>query len=1535
MTQVGVPMRNPEIGKKFNVKLRKARNKNNLPNQILWLEQRAKDGTFDRHDAQQYENVMKLDDNLRQQCKESIRKKYAGQVPYSDVIGKDRTEIRMWKLVIKRLQNQRTDTRKIRRLMQKVSVTNALQLSMQEALNEQKTCLIRYKKNKNKAAELRKDFEHKVNTNRAIKFGTSVETQEKITKHAFKSKASFARIRKVIQKNPREAISYVEYTDKDGIEHECINKNDIDLACSQEGYRRYAQTNDTPFMTTPLLNDFGFLDNQENVDKVLAGTYECPAELDEFTQKFITELQQPENLQDLSPISGYTTTDNHIKSWKKMRVHTAASTFGPSFSEIITGTEDEAIAEIDAAIVSIAAITGYCPKRWSDAIDVMIPKKAASKHVEKLRIIVLFHALFNMLNKNVARQTMTRAKQIGAIPSEAYAKQGFRAVDCGLNKVLTADILRQQHIPAALCSNDAKQCYDRIVHAIASICLQRMGVDANTCRVMFGSLQQMQHYVKTAYGISDTSYGCIEIPLQGVLQGNGAGPAIWLLTSIPIINMLRRQGFGFKSSNLLTDENYHFAGYTYVDDTDLIHNGQRSTPPGQVFDEMQSMLDHWEGGLRATGGALVPSKSYWYGIDFKWNSRKHKWEYKSIQELPGVLTLKDHARTTTELTRLEVHEARETLGLWIAMDGNQRSQVYAIKKKIDSWADKIRTKQLTRTEAWISLRVGISKAIRYPLAATQLSKKECKSLDSRLLQTALPALGFPKTFPHAIAHAPTTALGLGIPSLWHAQGIDHIMAMLKHGDSPPTNITGCLLRDTMSTLRLELGLPGHPFQHSFQDLQHCTTHTYLHSAWEFCNDHGLVLQDNQAQLLPRRASDQFLMQAFVDNGYKNKDLRLLNLCRMWVQAITLADITTGNGLYLRSQTHNGDYLKQTIDNKEWPKGGAPDKHSWRLWETALQQCFLQPHATYKKLRQPLGTWKNLPIHWKWFHTADSDTLFEKEDTNQWRLWTRNPGHRTTRNPGYRRTLQTITTLPPSHHPTTTTGSHIKHLQGMSTIDAPTPAPTASWWYEIIDAPDTIEPILQGFRDGTAIWVADGSFKDEQGSAAFTLLPSLHAPPNTGLTLVNQTPGREDDIDAYRAEVGGIYGCVAFTNKLLTEHDIRQGKATMACDCLSALRNIFTNDYDKPSQAHYDLIHACRSLVAESPILWQERHVYGHQDTRNPFHQLDQWEQLNIEMDTLAKAQWIVHKQQQRPFFDLPSDSTWSIWHNGRRLTRWSEKTAQHLIHATTAKTYWTRKQRFQTHHLPAWDALYQAFHATNLYKKLWIPKWLTSWVPIGKKLKQWKIQTTDECPGCGEPEHHRHHVLRCKKPETIAQWDASLQKLSRWMLRNHTQPDLHHGIIEGLTAWHDQQEEPITITSTWPGVEQTFSDQANLGWHRFVDGFLTDSWISTQQSYLTFISKKTTGKRWTSRLITQLWEVAWDMWSHRKKILDTPESQSLLALMNELDLQIQSRFNKFHDRPIPAMQRWFNQPMHIVALETVDFKQQWIELVDSAWAHYT
>jgi hypothetical protein len=234
---------------------------------------------------------------------------------------------------------------------------------------------------------------------------------------------------------------------------------------------RYDQANTTPLMQQPLLDDFGTLGNQDTIDRVLAGTYQCPPETPEYTQKFIHELKQPDKLNNPGSITGHMTTNQFTTSWKKMKVRTAASSFGPSFSKIVTGTANSEIADIDASLLSIATMTGVIPSNWTTAIDVMIPKKKLSRHVTKLRIIVLFHALFNMLNKQVARSAIHNASRINEIPVEAYAKKGHGAIDCGLNKILTIDIIGQLRLPAALCCNDAKQCYDRILHAIANICL--------------------------------------------------------------------------------------------------------------------------------------------------------------------------------------------------------------------------------------------------------------------------------------------------------------------------------------------------------------------------------------------------------------------------------------------------------------------------------------------------------------------------------------------------------------------------------------------------------------------------------------------------------------------------------------------------------------------------------------------------------------------------------------------------------------------------------------------------------------------------------------------------------------------------------------------------------------------------------------------------------------------------------------------------------------------------------------------------------
>jgi hypothetical protein len=96
--------------------------------------------------------------------------------------------------------------------------------------------------------------------------------------------------------------------------------------------------------------------------------------------------------------------------------------------------------------------------------------------VEKLRIIMLITPEFNHNNKQLGRQTMSEAERSATMPPEQGGSQkGWDSNDMSLSKVLAFDLMRQTLTPGALCSNDAKSCYDRILLHITSLCMQRLG----------------------------------------------------------------------------------------------------------------------------------------------------------------------------------------------------------------------------------------------------------------------------------------------------------------------------------------------------------------------------------------------------------------------------------------------------------------------------------------------------------------------------------------------------------------------------------------------------------------------------------------------------------------------------------------------------------------------------------------------------------------------------------------------------------------------------------------------------------------------------------------------------------------------------------------------------------------------------------------------------------------------------------------------------------------------------------------------------
>ena len=67
-------------------------------------------------------------------------------------------------------------------------------------------------------------------------------------------------------------------------------RTDMEKAIIDENESKYHQTQDTPFMQAPLLQDFGYLGLGPHADAVIQGTYHPHPDVDLYMKKFIAQL---------------------------------------------------------------------------------------------------------------------------------------------------------------------------------------------------------------------------------------------------------------------------------------------------------------------------------------------------------------------------------------------------------------------------------------------------------------------------------------------------------------------------------------------------------------------------------------------------------------------------------------------------------------------------------------------------------------------------------------------------------------------------------------------------------------------------------------------------------------------------------------------------------------------------------------------------------------------------------------------------------------------------------------------------------------------------------------------------------------------------------------------------------------------------------------------------------------------------------------------------------------------------------------------
>jgi hypothetical protein len=190
------------------------------------------------------------------------------------------------------------------------------------------------------------------------------------------------------------------------------------------------------------------------------------------------------------------------------------------------------------------------------------------------------------------------------------------------------------------------------------------------------------------------------------------------------------------------------------------------------------------------------------------------------------------------------------------------------------------------------------------------------------------------------------------------------------------------------------------------------------------------------------------MDYFLSQRLPHRALQTLNSCRIYLQVITLSDISSNNGKYILPEAKAGLCIPYRTSNLDWPIQGRPSPAEWRAWRHTL--AYLEDKG---RLALPLGYWL-AAAHQQWhsyFNPADGLVLLHSETSTQVVSRVTRPTNYTTRaamRPIYDLSRHQAASLPEASVLLPATIQADQHSTPYVNVDyshnaIPTPAPTDS------------------------------------------------------------------------------------------------------------------------------------------------------------------------------------------------------------------------------------------------------------------------------------------------------------------------------------------------------------------------------------------------------------------------------------------------------------------------------------------------------------
>jgi hypothetical protein len=107
--------------------------------------------------------------------------------------------------------------------------------------------------------------------------------------------------------------------------------------------------------------------------------------------------------------------------------------------------------------------------------------------------------------------------------------------------------------------------------------------------------------------------------------------------------------------------------------------------------------------------------------------------------------------------------------------------------------------------------------------------------------------------------------------------------------------------------------------------------SWIHNIWSF-NDlfHSTITLSNYWLPHPQSTSNKAIISLVVSFTSTKRELIQINICRLFLQAISISDICDTDGIHITQQAYDGTFVQKRTNIRS-PNQHRPSKGGWLIW----------------------------------------------------------------------------------------------------------------------------------------------------------------------------------------------------------------------------------------------------------------------------------------------------------------------------------------------------------------------------------------------------------------------------------------------------------------------------------------------------------------------------------------------------------------------------------------------------------------------------